>query len=327
MPMKAGFGEVDITPPVGTHKIGWLKDIVSDRVLDPLFARVAVFECDGKRAAFIALDTLSIRWTTTMDIRNRIENRYGFPGSNIMVAATHNHAGPAVANVGDVKRDEAYVEKMVQEIVSCFGAAIENARDAEVGMGSCFEFRLSRNRRVVMRDGTVQTHGRFDNPLALCFEGPIDPEVAVLAARDLSGKLLGAIVNFACHPTHHGGGTELSAGYPGVLAAEMKKRQCPVTLFLNGACGNIHDADPTLAVRLDKESLGRTLAEDAAHIIASLKWRREAKLGVRAKTIQLPFRKVTDAEVRGTVKGAQRKSSRIVCVTSRAAPGSAEVRA
>jgi len=40
MALKVGFAEVDITPPVGTHKIGWLKDIVSDTVLDPLSARV-----------------------------------------------------------------------------------------------------------------------------------------------------------------------------------------------------------------------------------------------------------------------------------------------
>jgi hypothetical protein len=39
MALRAGLAEVDITPPVGTHKIGCLRDIVSDRVLDPLCAR------------------------------------------------------------------------------------------------------------------------------------------------------------------------------------------------------------------------------------------------------------------------------------------------
>jgi hypothetical protein len=39
MGFRAGFAEVDITPEPGIEKIGWLKKIVSDRVLDPLFAR------------------------------------------------------------------------------------------------------------------------------------------------------------------------------------------------------------------------------------------------------------------------------------------------
>ncbi|GAG34883.1 unnamed protein product, partial [marine sediment metagenome] len=58
--MRAGFAEIDITPPVGILKMGWLKRIVSDRVLDPLYARAAVFEHEGARVGFIQLDTLSI---------------------------------------------------------------------------------------------------------------------------------------------------------------------------------------------------------------------------------------------------------------------------
>jgi len=37
---------------------------------------------------------------------------------------------------------------------------------------------------MIMRDGTVQTHGNFRDPQVLCLEGPIDPEVAILAARN-----------------------------------------------------------------------------------------------------------------------------------------------
>ena len=69
--LRAGFAEVDITPPVGTLKIGWKKEIVSDRVLDPLFARAAVVESVEGSMAFIQLDTLSIRWTQVSDIRQR----------------------------------------------------------------------------------------------------------------------------------------------------------------------------------------------------------------------------------------------------------------
>ncbi len=307
MALKAGFAEADITPPVGSLKAGWIVRIVSDRVLDPLHTRVAVIQSGPDGVGIVGLDTLSIRWTQVADIRRRIESRYGFPGDRVMVAATHNHAGAAMANLGDVPRDEAYIARVVPIVVETFGRALEACRDAEIGMGWCFEFGLSHNRRVIQRDGTVSTHGSFADPAALCLEGPIDPEVAVLALRSTGGEPLGLLVNFACHPTHHGGTTELSGGYPGVLAAEMAARGWPVTVFLNGACGNLHDADPTRSGQdKTKEQVGRALADDVEKALAGLAFGAHARLAARSRTIQLPYRRATPDEIAGTIRGAQR---------------------
>lgn len=303
--MQAAFVETDITPPIGTRKIGWLKIVVADRILDPLFARVAVFESGGESLAFIQLDTLCIRWTQVADIRRRIAAKHGFPESRIMVAATHNHAGPAVANVGEVLRDEAYIETLVTKIVTAFGDALKNLQPAEIGFGHAFEWKIAFNRRVIMRDGTTRTHGRFSDPNALCLEGPIDPEVAVIAARQPGGSLLGCLVNFACHPTHHSDGA-VTAGFPGVLAQTAKQRGCPVTLFLNGAAGNIHTSNPIDGANVSMEDAGRMLADDVDRAIQQMKFRPDAKLSSATKTIQLPYRKATEAEIKGTVRGAQR---------------------
>ncbi len=56
--MRAGFHEIDITPKTGIEKIGWLQPLKSEVILDPLFARMAVFENKGKQIGFIQLDTL-----------------------------------------------------------------------------------------------------------------------------------------------------------------------------------------------------------------------------------------------------------------------------
>ena len=305
MPFKAGFAEVDITPPVGTLKIGWKKIIVSDQILDPLYARVVVFETDNDRLAFIQLDTLSIRWTQVNDIRGRITDHYG-PWS-VMVSATHNHAGPAVANAGEVPRDETYVETLVTRIVECFGRAVEAMQDAEIARGHGTEWGVAHNRRVVMRGGTVKTHGTFDDPDALCLEGPIDPEITVLGVRDMKNNLLGTLVNFTCHPTHYGGETILSAGYPGALAAEMKERGSPVTLFLNGAAGNIHHSNPCRGGQsMTHEEMGSRLAGAVSRIMENLDYSNDVTMGSASRTIRLPFRTITDSELKGTVRGAQR---------------------
>lgn len=307
MTMQAGFAEIDITPPVGTHKIGWIKDIISDRVMDPLFARVAVLDNGEKRVAFIQLDTLCVRWTQVNDIRRRIESQYGFPGNHILVSATHNHAGPAVANVGDVKRDEAYIETLVKKCVQAFGAALAARQTAEIGFNHVYEAEVGYNRRVLMRDGTVKTQQVFSaNPDCLCLEGPMDPEVAVLAMRRSNGDLLGCLVNFACHPTHHGGGKDLSAGFPGLVCRLMKDHGCPVTLYLNGAGGNIINHDFVSDRALSMEEASRRLTDDVCRALKPMAFQSDAKLGAASSTIHLPYRKPTKEEIAGTIPGAQR---------------------
>jgi neutral ceramidase len=304
--MKAGFAESEITPPLGTHKIGWLVDIVPERIRDPLYLRCAVVESKGERIGFIQLDLLSIRWSQARAIREQIWRRFGLPASHVMVSATHNHAGPAVAHVGCVNRDEGYLRGLEATAVETFGRALESLEEAELGFSRVFDFTIAHNRRVVMRDGTVRTHGSFSDPNSLFLEGPIDPEVAVIAARGRGFKWLGCLVNYACHPTHLGGEKIFSAGYPGVLAAEMKGHGFPVTLFLNGASGNLHTTDPATGRDTSMEEAGRLLADDAVQAVKKMRFRREATVGAAATTIELPCRAPTAEEVRGTAHGAQR---------------------
>ncbi|HOX39396.1 MAG TPA: hypothetical protein PL033_15555 [Candidatus Brocadiia bacterium] len=307
MSIRIGFAEADITPPVGIRKIGMLKEVISDHVLDPLFARIAVIANERERIAFIQLDTLSIRWTQVNDIRNRVQARYGFPGANIMVAATHNHAGPPVANCGDVPRDEAYIETMTAKVVDAFGRALESSCEAEIGFGRFFEFNVGFDRRVVMRNGTTRTHGRFEDGEALYVEGPVDPEFFVIAARKKSGELIGSVVNFACHPAHNGGGGALSAGFPGVLDRLMKQRGCPFALFLNGACGNITTYDRSHGgATKEIDEVGLMLADDLSRVLEKMEYSGSVNLGTASETIQLPYRKVGDAEIAGLIPGAQR---------------------
>ena len=86
--LRAGFAETDITPPVGTRKIGVLTELVSESALDSLRARVAIIENAAERIAFVQLDTLCVRWSRVAEIRRRVTEDYGFPGANVMVGYT-----------------------------------------------------------------------------------------------------------------------------------------------------------------------------------------------------------------------------------------------
>jgi hypothetical protein len=305
--MQAGFAKVDITPALGGQKIGWITPIPIESIADPLYARVAVFASGEERLGFVQLDTLSVRWSTVQEIRRQVEAAGGLPGRNLLVAATHNHSGPAVATVCDVARDDAYLAWMIPRVVQAVGAAVAALEEAEIGFAAVPEFGLTHNRRTALRDGTTTTHGLgFRHPLALYVEGPIDPEVAVLAARRPGGTLLGVMLNFACHPVHRGGEPVVTAGFPGVLAAALAEHGCPQCVFLNGACGNLSPGDPQQPVQPSMEDIGRRLAEDAFKAIATMTFQAAVPLGARQVTVQLPYRQLSDDEIRGSVCGAQR---------------------
>lgn len=310
--IKAGFAEIDITPPLGTHKVGWLKEMIPTRVADPLFARAAVFETREKRLAFVSLDTIFIRAEETAAIREGVRKQHDFPGECVMLHGTHNHGGPPVCEVGDVRRDENYCEQLVEKCIHVLGEAIGKTEDAEIAFGSRALFGIAFNRRLIQRDGIVKTQGTFDEPQALCMEGPIDPEVAVMAVRRPGGDLLGTLVNFGNHPTDHGGDDAFSAGWPGVLCHRLRERGCPQTLYLNASFGNVCVLDPTRGNHMKSMAeTGTELADSVSLVLKDLFAKSEAftsdmPLGCRSETIQLPYRAVTEDEIRGTVRGAQR---------------------
>jgi hypothetical protein len=306
--VKAGFATIDITPPIGTKKIGWLADITGEVVLDPLSARIAVFENGADRLAFVQLDTLCVRWTTTDRIRRLIKEAYAFPGANVMVFATHNHAGPAVANCAPVVRDEAYVERLERDCVAAFGEALSRLEDVQIGYGRAFNFDIPHNRRTMLRDGTVrsQTPASMIECPHLCLEGPIDPEVAVLAARNAAGAITGVLINFACHPTHYGGTNEFSGGFPAHVCARMAEHGCGVPLYLNGAYGNVIHSDFQRCRDLSLGQCAESVSATVTEALDSMTFASADVLVSRSTTIHLPRRAVTDDEYHGRVRGAQR---------------------
>jgi hypothetical protein len=169
------------------------------------------------------------------------------------------------------------------------------------------EWRLTHNRRFIMRSGVCHTHGRANDPENLTNEGVIDPEVGVIGVRRRGdGAPLGAIVNFACHPTHHGHTTAFSAGFPGRVATRLAEAGWPVALYLNGCCGNVAPGNPMTGGSGELEFIADTLAADALDVLGTLAFQPVARVTSSVRTLHLPFRKATADEIAGTVHGAQR---------------------
>ena len=269
---RSAFYEAEITPPLGSVIPGDFAERRSARILDPLYARAFAAEADGVAAGIVSLDCTGVPEDIACRIRDRACALAPFSPEGVMVCATHCHGGGPTLDWGEeVRRDGVYLDFLVQRAADALVTAFHRLEPCTLRGGSSELTGYAFVRDFRMRDGSLRTNPGVGNP---DIDRPLaepDPEVRVIAAFDASGQPRGAVVNFACHPAIVASDVT-SADYIGALSARMKELYGAgfVTVFLNGACGNINHVNPA-----DPEStrdgihlaLGRALAEQAARAL------------------------------------------------------------
>lgn len=260
-PLKVGFAERDITPEIGMEQPGGYGKSFHRSLHDPCKVRASVWDDGQTRVAVVGLDALIIRRETVEKVRRQIHDRCGLDEQAILISASHSHssgptgmvmpgefddAPPLVQKLAYEKSsaaDPKYLALVEKQIVEAVCAADAAKQSALVGMGKGIEDKVAFNRRFRMKSGLTMTHPRPGNPEIIEPAGPTDPEVGVIGAWDDKGKLLGCIVNFACHATTSPGG--ISANYICYLEQAIRGffgSEC-VVVFLPGCCGDITQVD------------------------------------------------------------------------------------
>src|SRR5262249_8450451 len=171
---------------------------------------------------------------------------------------------------------------------------------ARAGIGRGVERTVAFNRRFKMRDGRTITHPGQGNPDILEPAGPTDPEVGVIGVWDEKKKLLGCVVNFACHATTSPGG--ISANYIHYVekAIQGYYGKEAVVVFLNGASGDITQVDnQSLYKNPDGERwaqlVGGKVGAEAVKVLLTME--PATLLPLQARTKVMPIkRRVPDPE-------------------------------
>lgn len=261
VPLKVGFADRDISPTIGMEQPGGYGKSFHRSFHDPCKVRASVWDDGKQRVAIVGLDALLIRRETVDLVRREIEARCGIPASNILLSASHSHssgptgmvmpgefdhASPLVQKLAYEKSsaaDPKYLALVEKQLIEAVCAADAARQPALVGVGKGIEDKVAFNRRFRMKSGLTATHPRQGNPDILEPAGPTDPEVGVVGAWDKQGRLLGCIVNFACHATTSPGG--ISANYICYLEQVVRGFFGPetVVVFLPGCCGDITQVD------------------------------------------------------------------------------------
>jgi len=299
--MKCGFYEIDITPPFGSIIPGSFGPRFSNGVLDTLYVRAMVCKTETAAAAIAVIDACGITMDITERILERVTATLPIPKENIMVMATHTHSGGPTLNWGEaIVTDPAYLTALSQKTGDAIIQAWNIAEESELYLGKEEIHDISFIRVFKMKDGSLKTNpGRKNAHLIDEPTTTIDPDVDVLAIKQ-QGRFIGAMVNFACHPailfTEKNSGDFISS-----LAREMKKTYGNdfITLFVNGACGNINHVNP-----FDPETTkpGRQIVigeKLAAKVHAAMEGAKPVSGDIKsiADTVPVHFRKPTEEQL------------------------------
>ena len=312
---RAGAAQVRISPADGTPMAGYYHARGSEGLADDLFSKALVLDDGSNRVALVTLDLISTTRSIVEKARSEITKRTGIPGTHVMISATHAHTGPVLAD-GSSRHDAlGGTEPKAVEYSASLPALIAESVERAVAVssnvvlsamvGRCDD--LAFNRRFFMRDGSVAWNPGKRNADIVLPAGVTDPEVAVLLiepprdpARFVPARAV--YVNFAMHPDTVGG-TRVSADYPGALARRMADYHGPaaVTLFANGACGNINHIDTSWG----REQKGSEEANRIGTLLAAAIFRAEknlrpvapAQLRARSEIVRLPLPPVTPDEI------------------------------
>jgi hypothetical protein len=225
--LKAGVAIVDITPPAGLAMAGFgARTEPALGTHDALTVRALAV---GDTAIVVA-DVLGIHEAMSLAIRQRC----CLPDENVIVAAVHNHGGPAsmVGRAGD-GADPAYLARLETACVEAIDQAVKAQRPATLGIGMGADPDVARNRR---------------HP-----GGIVDPALPMLRVRAADGSMIAVMTSYACHPVVLGADNRLwTADYPHYVRTTLEEAYPgAVGIFITGCTGDAntgHSAHASLSL-------------------------------------------------------------------------------
>jgi hypothetical protein len=278
-------------------------------VHDPLYGRAVALDDGATQAIILATDSIGYSNAIlgpgrnfTTEVRQRIAERTGVPGAHVMLTASHAHSTPETIHLRrllDTPAAAPWLDVLMDQLTSAAAMAFAQRQPMrlKVGMGQLHG--VSRNRRVIGKDGRVLGGPEVSSQVEEARPGPVDPQVGVLYFESISNDYCFVISNFACHPVTVQVQPLVSADFPGpaMRLVEQMLPQCANSLFLQGACGDINPIRNTTDfadVARYGLMLGSEVVKVAAQLSAPTHPLAAAQLAIRTATLSLPVRDLPD---------------------------------
>lgn len=231
MQLEVGHSREDITPPVGTHMMGYAsRKEPCEGIHDELTAD-AVAVSDGERTVLlVALDVCSLGLRNVAELKRAIQTETGVGPDEVIVNTSHTHAGPMVARREHASFEAAYFADMCAKTARAARASLEDMRPATMSVGAA-PLDIGCNRRERKPDGQII--------LGVNPEGATLAEVTVWRFSREGAKDV-VLFSAPVHGTTMGGeNLMISAEWMGAAVREIEKAAPEVSaVFLQGCAGD-----------------------------------------------------------------------------------------
>jgi neutral ceramidase len=232
--MKAGFAREKINPPLGTRMFG-----IGPRdagggcrsINDDIYVR-ALYCChEGEAALVMSFDLCFVGRAEADRLKGVLGRVLGLLPRQILLSATHTHAGPAFGLWSSVEYempDILYARAVEAATVAAAQAALAAAEEAVLSAAAT-RSSLPISRRLVV-DGKAHTK---PNP-----DGAVSDVLPVCLLQNLAGRPICLLFSIATHPTLMRG-WEISADICGAACAAIDSDLgADCSLFLQGTAGD-----------------------------------------------------------------------------------------
>ena len=240
--IRAGIARREINPPVGIRTANWgaATHQVSTGIHNQITTTALALISDIGETSYL----VSVDWgwwqskSDDLAIRGEIIKALGIDENLLMLHLTHTHAGPTTASdaahLDGGALVAAYHAMALDQIIAACREAADRSflADFTWAYGKCD---LAVNRDLPCGEQDV---------LAFNPDVPADDTLTVGRLCDSTGRVMGVIVNYACHPTTLAwANTKVSPDFVGEARDLIEARVKAPMLFLQGAAGDLAPRD------------------------------------------------------------------------------------
>jgi hypothetical protein len=240
-----GISRKDISPPPQIYARNWgaaLHD-AADGIHRPLVLVCQTFQ-SAENDKPLVLISADLGWWKDMEdekfLREGILKALGLEAWQLMICLSHTHAGPSLCREDRSKPGGEYIEPYLKYIQD---AAIEAVNEALSSATPAFlTWNYGKSALATNRD--LREAGSSRIVVGYNPSEPADDTLLVGRISDQNGKIIGTIVNYACHPTTLAWDNKLiSPDYIGAMRELTEEFTGAPCLFLQGASGELAPAE------------------------------------------------------------------------------------
>lgn len=264
---KVGIARSDITPPIGIYARNWgaARHDLAESIHRPLTLTAMMLTSLTGESRQVLVDA-DLGWWKTPQVFQQFQTRLlqelSLASEQLIFALTHTHSAPPL-----MERDDslpgadllhAWTESLLEITIRTVRQAAESSTEAILDWqtGGCG---LAASRDFA----DPAANGNTAMPRYLCGynpEGTPDNTLILGRLSDLSGRMLGTLVNYACHPTTLAWQNRaISPDYIGSMRETVEHVTGAPALFLLGACGELAPRDQYVEKTSVADAHGREL--------------------------------------------------------------------